>query len=446
MICIMRTELENDFTQLKNHANELRKDGKFKEALPLYKELWEKNGDKFDGTGLLHCLRKLKLFDEALPLADKLLKNYSDFDWARNEVIWTYVQGKLLLLPDNIPINTIVEEANYLMELNPQGLAAKTIVFAVLKPAKATNNWKTIKEWINKIDPDSLGTDPMVMKSGKQGWSDQAQWYNYRIKGAVEQPDGENDLKEAISLADKATVLFPRQGKFFLRLKAIALTKLGEDKEAAEIYSKLCLGPNKDWWLLYDYAKIFQIQEHNEVALKLMFQAASNNHKLESMVTLFSDIGFLCQKMEKYKEARAHLLLCKYIREDKGWSISEDILTAISNLNQILDEKEPDSLNEAYSICKVEWEKNIQKSGVTEVNRQKLESKRGLIGKIISIQEERSFCFITNNNNQSFFCIKSDLPATIKNGDSVQFDAIQSYDKKKQRESWRAINIKIINS
>ena len=54
----------------KMKANELRKMGKFQEALVLYSEFHRDNQDKFTGAGYLHCLRKLKKFDEAIPLAD----------------------------------------------------------------------------------------------------------------------------------------------------------------------------------------------------------------------------------------------------------------------------------------------------------------------------------------------------------------------------------------
>ena len=83
-----------NISQQKLEANRLRKLGKFEEALPLYRELWAKTGDKFDGAGLLHCLRNMKIFDEAIPFADELLGKYLDFDWAHNEIIWTYIQGK----------------------------------------------------------------------------------------------------------------------------------------------------------------------------------------------------------------------------------------------------------------------------------------------------------------------------------------------------------------
>ena len=73
-----------DLTGQKRKANQLRKAKNFGEALPLYRDLWKETGDKFDGAGLLHCLRKLELFGEALVFADELIDKYPDFDWCRN--------------------------------------------------------------------------------------------------------------------------------------------------------------------------------------------------------------------------------------------------------------------------------------------------------------------------------------------------------------------------
>ena len=435
-----------DINQQKIEANNLRKKGQIKEALPLYRELWGKTGDEFDGAGLIHCLRKMELFDEAIVLADEMLKKYPDFDWGRNESIWAYIQGTLSVLGEETPIQTIVDKANHIMSLNPKGLTAKIVVFKVLKLAKSSNHWGVVNEWVIRIDPSSLGVSPTTTDSGREGWSEQSQWYNYRIRGIIEEYDSKKELEEALNLAGQAIQLFPKQSKFLLRLKALAYSHLGSYRESAEIYNNLCSRPNPDWWLLHEYAKIHQAQGHEEEALMLMYQAASSHHKLESMVNLFSDIGMLCHKLKKYGEARAHLALCKYVREDRGWSIPEQITLTIIAINQQLNDSEPSSQKEAYNMCSKEWGKLPYREDLTQVSRKKREVKRGFTGKVNSIRDERSFCFISTSDGQSFFCSKLELPANTNNGDEVNFDAIPSYDKKKQKDSWRAVNIKYMNN
>ncbi|MEB9727426.1 hypothetical protein P4J62_24490, partial [Bacillus cereus] len=63
-----------------------------------------------------------------------------------------------------------------------------------------------------------------------------------------------------------------------------------------------------------------------------------------------------------------------------------------------------------------------------------------LSGYLIKVKEDRPFCFI-KTQKESFFCYTSDIQGEVKEGLEVQFEAVPSFDKKKQRESWKAINI-----
>ena len=122
-----------NLSEQKQKANNLRKNGNHRDALEIYKMLWKESGDKFDGTGLLQCLRKLSLFDEAIPLADDLIKKYKDFEWCKNEVIWAYIQGIFNKFDKNNQIDKILEVANKIRNLvneNPSILYDKISYFS----------------------------------------------------------------------------------------------------------------------------------------------------------------------------------------------------------------------------------------------------------------------------------------------------------------------------
>jgi len=429
-----------NLTEQKQKANELRKAGSCKEALLLYTNLWEETGDKFDGSGLLHCLRKLELFDEAIALADELIVKYPDFRWCRIEVIWTYIQGKLDRLNEEEPLEKIVEISKRIMSWNPDGLAAKRVIFKVLKSAKASNHWEIVNEWVLKIDPNSLSTKPMTDESGREGWSDQSLWYNYRIRGIVEK----GTPKEAINIVDEILEQFPKQRKFFMRLKALANYRLGNLPDSEKIYKNLCGGYRSEWWILHEYAIVVRDIGRREDALKLMCKAASGHSKLESMVSLFVDIGMLCKEMEKHEQARAHFVLCKYVREEKGWTVPESTINTINYLNKIIgNNNEPSSLKEALSICRSEWSKLLGKENdLRNPSYKKRRVKKGLVGKVNLGRSDRPFCFIIAKDEKSFFCYKSALPPDIIDGDEVTFAVIPSFDKKKNKESWKASNIR----
>lgn len=431
--------MTNLFEQ-KNKANALRKNGDFEEALIIYRDLWNENGDKFDGAGLLHCLRKLELFDEAIILADELINKYPDFNWCRIEVIWTYISGKLNRLPDNESLVKVEEIAQKILDFVPEGLAAKMVVFKVLKSAKASNDWNTINEWVVKLNPNSLSAEPMIDGSGKKGWSDQALWYNYRIKGLIH----EGDPNKAIALVDEISDHFPKQRKFFLRLKASAYVLLNNLSEAERIYQNLCSGYKPDWWLLHEYSKVVRDIGRKEDALKLMYQAANSNKKLEVMVSLFEDIGMLCKEIGMNEEARVHLILCKKVRYENEWSVSESILDYINDLNEIIENNnEPNSIKETLSICKNYWKDLLAEEKVFK-NRYEDDRKirKGLKGEISLGKIDQPFCFILTENSESIFCLKSDLSYKIEDGDTVSFNAVPSFDKKKNTKSWKASNVR----
>lgn len=428
----------------KEKANELRKAGRFEEALPMYRNLWKETGDNFDGAGLLHCLRKLELFGEAISFAQELIVKHPKFDWCRNEVIWTLISGVLYKFEENEPLEKVVEIAQKIMDLNPRGLAAKMVVFKVLKSAKDYNDWETINEWVVKIDPNLLSTEPMTDSSGRKGWCDQSLWYNYRINGLVKQ-GGKKEKEEAINIVDEILERFPKERKFFLRLKALANKSLGNLTESENIYENLCSGYKTDWWMLLEYGRVVRDAGRKEDALKLMYQAASKHKRLEAMVSLFADIGKLCKSMAKNKEARAHLVLCRYVREENDWSVPEHVLNVISELNKIIgNNNEPKSLKEALSICRDYWKNFLGEKSVSISKAQdKRKIRKGLLGKVSLGKEDSNFCFIVTKDDESFFCLKNDLPPDIKYTDKVTFNAIPSFDKKKNKKSWRAKNIQV---
>lgn len=144
----------------------------------------------------------------------------------------------------------------------------------------------------------------MSGESGREGWSDLSLWYNYRINGLIES----RNIKEAEKLVDSILGRFPKQQKFFLRLKALANHITGNLPGAEALYKQLCNKPRPDWWILHEYARVVRDLGRKEDALNLMCQAASNQSRLGPMVSLIEDIGNLLKELEKYEESRVSSL------------------------------------------------------------------------------------------------------------------------------------------
>jgi len=423
---------------LKKSAKELRQAKKYPEALEIYRSLWILSKDVFDGAGLLHCLRKMDLYEEAIKLAEELELQCNSLDWCRNEVIWVYTSGILRKLNDEANLSQVLPIASKIMALRPDGLAAKLVVFKVLKTAKKENNWNIINEWVMKLDPTSLSVEPIKDEKDRDGWCDQSCWYNYRIHGLIEV----NQYHQAITLVDEIANKYSREKKYFLRLKAVAFHKSKKYDESEKIYEDLCRHPKADWWLVQEYASVLMDLGKNELALSSYCKAAQMANKPEMMVKMVADIGFLFQKLSKDQEALLHLITAKFIRLDNGWKLPQELETAINDLNHDnVTSQFPTDSKSALRQCRELWQKETGK-----INDQSAKPKRQLNGIVLLGNSEKPFCFIQVANAESVFCYKNNLPPGIQDKMRVVFDAIPSYDKKKNRETYRAMNIKLLSS
>lgn len=411
-------------------ANELRKNGDIDSALPIYKELWEHSKDKFAVAGLLFCLRKKKMFSEALPLAEEAYSKFPNFEWCKNEYIWVLIQGNLYTFPEDGQLADLVAIVNKIVELAPDEIAYKITVFKLLKSAKKHGEWNLLNEWITKLSPDILTgyTDE------ETGWTDKVLWYYYRVNGLIYV----NKEEEAIKIVDECCGEFYKQKKYFERLKAKAFISLEKLDSALEVYKALVSG-KPDWWLLHEYGDLLVKQNKTEEGFKYLIRAAvAPPMKPELKVTLFSDIGSLLVQFNNPEHAIEHFRLAKAVREEQGWGLG-NLNEKIVNLGGDLDGKS--DLRTLIGKCQNIWQGFLPKDSTRSAHDKKT---RGLTGKVTSLIDGRPFCFIKTQDNQSYFCSKEDLPSGTKVNQIVKFDVKPSFDKKKNKQTFKAVNIRQI--
>ena len=428
--------MEQSVSDKKKSANAYRKDEDFAKAIPLYETLWQETGDAFDGAGLLSCYRKTGLFDKALPLAEELSNKHGEFNWAAREICWTLIQGRIQKFNKETPLEEVIQTANNALEYKPDLLAKKLIVFKVLKLAKNKNDWNTIANWVDRLEVENLSIEPMHFDSGRDGWSDQCLWYNYKINSLLKT----ENYKEAKEKALIAKRKCPKQRLFFLRLQAHALEGLGETQAALGLYDNLCNKRRPEWWLFHEYGNLLKEEGETDKALSVLCKAALSNRKLEMMVKLFSDIAEIFSINQSPKKARAHRYLEKFVRNDSGWPISFSLTTAIERLDsEMMGYPAPLSKQEAFSICQEIW-KEVCGHDTSETRTKK----KDLVGKL-TVPKNKSFGFVNTKDGLSAICFSKNIPDNVNDGDTVVFDAIPSFDKKKNKESWKVIKIKRFN-
>lgn len=425
----------NSVQQQKEQANSLRKKGSFKMALPIYQGLWGNvTRDKFDGAGYLHCLRKLKMYDEALPVANECEKNYSDFKWGRIEIIWTYI-GILKSKSENESIGSILPLVNRIMNLTPDDLQTNTTILFLLKKAKQFRKWDIAVQWIDKIKPETLEKEPITIEKGNTGWSNYLIWHHHKIRCLIHQ----KKYQEAIEMVENIIGEANQEKKFFRVLESQAYDQIGQSEKAIQILTDLSNGRKVDWWIVHQHAKILKNMGEREKALEKMYIAASLSFKLESIVTLIFEIATLCEELNRIQESYYHLLLYKLIREKREWLVTKETEELIRNIGISLNVEQNLKFKEVREKCQTYWG-SVNSNNKPEIRNSKKNLRGSLSGYLIKVKEDRPFCFI-KTQKESFFCYKSDIQGEVKEGLEVQFEVVPSFDKKKQRESWKAINI-----
>ncbi|MHA1358814.1 MAG: tetratricopeptide repeat protein [Candidatus Helarchaeota archaeon] len=363
-------------------------------------------------------------------LAIELEKLHKNHYWASKELIWTYITAELNKCSN---LDKAKEISHHLFEFNLEDLASKAVAKKMIKLAIDAEDWHEAINWLDKIKQESLTDAPL----GKSEWTEKTYVYYNKIKCLFEL----KKYDECISYCNEVIDIIQNEEvkKFILRLKAKSLDKIDRLEESLTIYEDLCQF-KADWWLLHELANVLLRKGKKEEALKKMYQAVSSFRQLDKMVKLLNDIGELSLELGKEEEALTHFILLKLVREEKGWRIDSKLET---NLDDLQKRNEGigniTNIKDALFKCKKYWSAEGFASKSSETRRKR--SRRNLEGTVELVDNNKPFCFISMEN-ESIFCFKSDLPLNINNKDIVIFDAIPSYDKKKRRESWRAINIK----
>ena len=411
-------------------ANNLRKENKYEKALEYYKQSWDILKDAYTGAGLLHCLRKLENFEHAVSFAKSLIDLFPTIDWVKNEVAWTLVSGPFKQVNNFTDALIVAEKID---NITSNSIILKQIAFKLLKLADNQENWQNVINWLNKVNPGNLSKD--FIKGTK--WSDKSQWkYNY-YKTLLKI----GQYEEIISDIDECINEFPHIKEFFLNLKAKSFKEADRYEDSAKIYEEL-LKYKKEWWINKNYADLLLKMNLKDNALKMFYRAAILNKSMKMMVKIYQRIGNLCVELGKDKEALCHFILSKLIREKEGWTVPDDIEPSIKQLSgSFPDISNLSSINQIFSHCQEFWE--AEGNNKTKIQKMEKSKKKTFMGVLNLGHQNRPFCFI-NTKKESIICDKSILPSNLKDNDQVKCEAIPSYDKKKQKESWKAIKVEKI--
>lgn len=424
----------NDNTPNYETAEGYRKAQKYEEACQQFSQLWQQTTNSYIGWRYAFCLRKLGRLDEAEKIAREALAKFPQDKFSKSELGWILYEKEIKPAKEESDLGRLVHFANEILELNSDALALRLISTTVMKVAKGKGKWDIYLQWADKLNPEELSNEGRLF-DGKRGMSERETWYVGRSRALLEL----ERYKEAREFAQKGLREFPNEF-FLLRTAALASAQMGNLEEAIGELHNLLSHPRAGWYLKADLAELEHQRGNHTEAFRLMCDALLNSQDDEYKLKNFVTLGQIALALGRLDVAAEHVALAKAVRSANNWSIPDELVGIEKAVRDAFSKagKELPSLPtnevELSKICHRRWREG-KVEGLTLI--------RGTLG---TINPEKPYAFIQRDDGEeSVFVILRDIPRPCaREGARLEFTLKKSFDKKKNRESVQAANIRCI--
>ena len=415
-------------------AETFRNAGIHGRAAKVFRAMWDQTGDPEAGWRYAHCLRLSGYIEVALSLLFELEKHHPEHLQIRDELIWGLYEGRLVPAKEKGDGAAVIQAARDMVSAEAEGKALRLAVFAVMGQAKTRGHWKLVSSWCDLLEPESLDTTARQAGHGSIP-SDRERWYFGKLKALVQ-------LEEwhlAAEVAQRACLDFPRNDNF-VRWKANSLAGLGQLRAAVELLETL--RPNIAWYALADISRYCFELEDVEGAWEIGQQAARAVGQDSAKVNLWDLLARVTLALDMPAAALPHAGLMESVRRENGWPLRPSHLEMLDRVcaHNGLERIPERSVREWKSMCREHWglpptTSLPQPSAAPPGER--------LPGQVVGWVPERSFAFILpRGKGEQVFVLAQDLPEEVRrNGARVTYEAIRHFDKRKNKESLRAVRV-----
>jgi tetratricopeptide (TPR) repeat protein len=417
----------------------LRKQGNFQEAAVLYSQLFQTSQSPYHLHWQINCLRKSGRLEQAYTLAQKGLQQFPQDKYIRSEMGWIIYDRELKPAKESGNFGMAIAATKRALEINPDNeLLLNKSVQLLMKIAKASNNpdWKTVALFAEKINPETLSDQKRSTTDGKQYISEKEEWF-INIAHAFLKID---DFPKAIKIARNALNFFPNE-IFLIRTIALAQFRAGDAKSGAETMRQLLNHPRCDWYIRGELAEMEMSLNNDEEAYRLLCQALLNRQDDQYKLGYFELFATLALKMKKPEFAQLTLALARTVRSTAGWNVPPSLTALEGKTAQAFQSirKPIPTLTQTQEDLTRECNK-IWKDGASE-------GLKRFRGRVKQILPDRKYTFIQpETGEESPIVFMRDLPRDCAiEGTPVEYSLEKSFDTKKNRESYKAVNIRKIS-
>ena len=379
-------------------------------------------------------LNQSKNYEESLNIYESLLDSGEELKPIdRDRYAWDLYFVKI---KDNQFTDELEESVKKLIKISTQkdtsrGNKVCPYTLSVLKLMKIYSEEKRyldVLRWASKLDGEKLSNihfkpnDEITMNSNRE---------NYYLQTTKALLEIEN-YDQTIIYCQKALVNIPKFNNdndiwFKLRI-AKSYKELGNYDDSIE-FLKDILKNRQNWFLYRDMAENHFFKEEYDESLKWAAKAIlAKDGELESKVNMFSLIGDILEIKGFEDESIINKYMYYVIRNDKGWSIKDELKDLLSNYGLDLENKDYKSLFEEYKNMWISLKYFGQ------------ERQYGVIDKVF---DHGKSGFIKANGKSYYFNTYEfmDDKSYVYEGTEVSFYLEDAYNKSKDEMVKNAVNI-----
>lgn len=372
-------------------------------------------------------LYKAKKYDEALTIYERHYKESPEAlnNWDRIFYSWSLYQ---LYIKDAYDEDKLYESAELVTELvrqddlNKRPVCAYTqTVFKVLDQLYAENDYYDLLAWLDKINPELLDqkrfeTEDRVYRSKKE------KYYDYATKAYFEVEDYEKCIETSKEALESLDVFTNNSDVWYNWRIAKSYRELLDNSEALR-YLEEVAKVKKDWFVQKEIAENYYVLGEDEKAQDYICEAVLTNDPLTIKVNLYH-LAYKILKEINPELALKHAELFCAIKLENDSKVPDDI-------EELLIDEETLDKNALESEIRQYWT-------MYKFKDQELQN-----GTVTRIFEHGRSGFITSDDDESvYFNVSEYKGDDLKVGDYVSFYTEKSFDKSKNRESKRAVNIR----
>lgn len=309
-------------------------------------------------------------------------------------------------------------------------------VFKVInyyKENPTQGSYEKIYKYLKLLNPQVLSSEKKKFQSKKgktiEGPSDKEQWYSSYTKACMNLNNYEECIKyskEAIrvlryTLKDKELIWYENRIGKSLRLP-------GRLEEAEKLF-KAIDSLSDLFYIKSELAELYMEYDDKEKAMRYYLEALlSKSGELKSKIKIIEAAGDFLYDQGKYENAKLNYNLAKAIRSEENWPDSRELERKLERVKDI-----PVDLKNIRHRCIDMW---------SEEYSHYLPSQEGVISRMINDN-----CGFISYDSMDIYFFRKSINDKI-NGDilhrKVRFNIIDSFDKKKNKNSKQAVNIRFI--